>query len=282
MTTRYHHNHFLYVETGIATNDQLINSLTSSFASNKSLLKNISLKFQTNIVTKNDGTTFGYGYLWVEDIKLYNILIGKNEDGSERVSIVDDSSWKPDPSIIKQKQDLIKFGIPKGMSWYDATEKEDYLDKMLESPKIKINLPPLLIINPFIYTDIQKLKDPSKTSHNFVFHPATIAPKDDIISTYKIFCPFVPKNLSEKDFKNIFEKFSTSKTIISIPDINGKRIQTSYPIISIDRKKQTHTAIISFDPSTYDALFALLMTRKFILPGSCTLYFDHFKEIKKE
>lgn len=282
MTTRYHHTHFLYVETGIATNEQLINSLTSTFSSHKSLLKNISLQFQTNIVTKNDGTTFGYGYLWVEDVKLYNILTGKNEDGSERITLVNDSSWKPDPLIIKQKQDWIQFGIPKGMSWYDATEKEEYLDKMLEPPQIKINLPPLLQINPFKYTDSQKLKDPSKTSDNFVFHPATISPKEDSISTYKIFCPFVPKNLTEKDFNNIFDKFSTSQHKVSIPDHTGKRIQSSYPTISIDRKKQTHTAIITFDPTSYDALFALLMTRKLILPGVCTLYFDHFKEIKKE
>jgi len=279
MSDRYHHTNFLYVETGIATNDQLINSLTSSFTSNKNLLKNISLKFQTNIITKNDGTTFGYGYLWVEDVKLYNILIGKNEDGSDRVTIIDDSTWNPDPIIIKQKQDWIKYGIPKGMSWYDATEREEYLDKLLEPPKIKINLPPLLKIIPFTYTEEQKKKDPSKTTDNFVFHPATISPKEDIISTHRIFCPFVPKNLSEKDFRNIFEKFSTSHKT-NITDSNGKKTST-YPTISIDKKKQTPTAIISFDPSTYDALFALLMTRKTNLPGISTLYFDHFKEIKK-
>jgi hypothetical protein len=280
MTTRYSHTHFLYVQTGIATNEQLVNSLTSSFSLNKNLLKNISLKFQTNIVTKNDGTTFGYGYLWVEDVKLYYILIGKNEDGSDRVNIVNDSSWIPDPNIVKQKQDWVKYGIPPGMSWYDATEKEDYLDSLLEPPKIKVNLPPLFTIQPFTYTEEQMKKDPSKTKDNFVFYPATISPKEDIISTYRIFCPFVPKNLTEKDFRNIFEKFSTSHHKIHNTDSTGTKTST-YPTISIDKKKQTSTAIISFDPTTFDALFALLMTRKTNIPGIGTLYFDHFKELKK-
>jgi hypothetical protein len=274
---KFINQHYIYVESKLASNKQLEDCLTSCFEKNKHLLKNINLNHQINIITKQDGTTFGYGYIWVQDKKLYHLLLGKNEDGSERIIEEDDENWSPDSSVQEQYKNWITKGIPQGMSWFDCTEIEDDFLRKLTPPKTKKFLPPLIIVPPFNYDDQQKLNDQTKKSDSFIFKPASISSKDTSVITHKLFCPSLPSDVSESILKNIFDKFSTSTTKVSIND-NGKKINDlSYPIITIEKKKNT-IAIISFDPNTNDGLFALLMTRKVYIPNIGFVYFDYYRD----
>jgi hypothetical protein len=265
-STKTTHCNYIYVTSNLATNQQLIDSLHETFESYKNEFNGTNLEFESNIITKFDGSTFGYGYLWVKDKKLYYMLLGKNFDGSDLYIEEDDESWKPDPKIIEEKNKLI-YEFQGDKSWYQISELEDELDKKLIRPKIKKVIQSPISQIKFKYNESQRKLDPTKTEDVFTFSPAVIRNKyDDNYSTNKLFSPVVNKNITENDLRKIFCKYSTSLS----------KNSNLYPIITIDNKKSHNQVTIKFDSTTNDGLFALLMTKKITISGH-TIYFDYYK-----
>ena len=253
---RLTNDHFLYVESGTATNDQLISCLTEAIQ--KYLVskpKSFSPKFKSNIITKHDGTTYGYGYVWVEDLKLSNILIGLNPDGSKRVKEIEDTDWVADSNVEKEYHEWLSLPLV-GKSWVEIADIEDEFQAKLTRPKLYQPLEPLIVLEGF-----KMLK-------------ASVSEKESHITTNKLFCSSVHSDIHEKDIKEVFEPFSTSKSMKK-----GSSNQHRYPEIGLETKKGSSTVLVTFDPSTNDGMFALLMTRRVLIKGH-TLYFDYFKSKK--
>jgi hypothetical protein len=260
------HRNYIYVQSHLATNKQITEALNKTFIKYESELEGISKEFEANIITKPDGTTYGYGYLWVRDEKLYYMLLGKNKDGSELYIEEEDENWKPDPKVIEERQKLM-YGTIENKSWYEIMIMEEELDEKLKRPKIKKVVTSPISQVKYEYNEIQKKIDTTKSEDNFIFSQAIIRRKEDNYITYKLFSPIVNKNVTEDDLRKVFCKFSTSNYK------NGE----FYPQITIDKKRQNNTVTIKFDPMTNDGLFALLMTRKIVIRDN-VVYFDYFKE----
>lgn len=271
---RVHNEHFIYVESGTSTNEELIKSLTEAISLLPQEYNYIKTKFKVNIITKADGSTYGYGYIWFEDPQLVNILLGLNVDGSERYEKVEEEGWKPDPSIEKDYLEWLNLPLPYGSSWVEVVEIEDKYKELLTPPFTKIPLPPIIKLSCY-------RNDPNNI---YILKRATISEKEHNISTNKLFCSKVPKDVTEKDLYEIFSQYSTSKSKTK----DSKTLK--YPKVNIETntfknnqgKKVTNTsAIITFDPLTYDGMFSLLMTKRLNINNN-VLYFDYYRLTKNK
>ena len=80
----YYNNHFLYIRTGVATEEQLTRSLESVIRR-----IGISCKYKINMVMITDKISHkelygGYAHVWVENIIVSYMLTNRNPDGTER------------------------------------------------------------------------------------------------------------------------------------------------------------------------------------------------------
>ena len=81
----FYDHHTLYVRTGVAHKKQLEHSIHEVLERLK-----IPCRYKVNhIVDKNNFYT-GYAFVWFSNPRIYYILTGRNEDGSDRVKHVID------------------------------------------------------------------------------------------------------------------------------------------------------------------------------------------------
>ena len=52
-----------------------------------------SYKLYINCVKNKNLENLGYSYGWISSEKAFNILVGLNEDGSERIEYIPDENW---------------------------------------------------------------------------------------------------------------------------------------------------------------------------------------------
>jgi len=265
--------HTLYVNSGVAKENQLLNVL-ENFVSEANILLgyNTNCKVSVNLIVSKLGEYFGFGYIFVSSEEIYWMLLGKNPDGSERVEEYPDPNWTPPKQKIENKDIENK-------NWYDIVIEEDALIQ----PMIKKELPPLIELSGYEYDEEQfkHLKEISSNEgkgtesipKNGYFEISRAYAKDvERKKMYNVLCTrSVPEWIPLMVFKRIFDEYSISK--------NEK-----YPIIKIiNGKKSSKGKIVfaTFDPKTKNALFALLMTRKVRIkhPNNpklkATLIFDH-------
>lgn len=94
MKYRYYNDHYLYIRTGVATEDQLKKSLESA-------IRRIgySCRYKINFVMIKDKITHkniysGHSYVWLSNVKVSYILTNRNCNGSERFIIDDNGDRK--------------------------------------------------------------------------------------------------------------------------------------------------------------------------------------------
>lgn len=79
-------NNILYLETGIATEEQIIKSISSTIASAQQKYNIGPCKYRINIMKKMDSSkkyhSLGYAYIWFSNKKLYNMLLDGKHDMS--------------------------------------------------------------------------------------------------------------------------------------------------------------------------------------------------------
>lgn len=238
-----------------------------------SLNKNV----RVNLIVNKNGEYYGFGYIRVASEEVYWMLLGRNPDGSERIREYPDPNWSPpDPKpTISLEEEQEKFSQ---MNWYEIIKEED---KYVQ-PIIRESLPPLMTVpgyeyDPIQYKHLQEIassegKRPENIPTVGYFEFSRAYARDlPTEKTKNILCARqVPSWIPLGEFKRIFNFYTTSSN-------------TEYPKVKfVDKKTDTGKVVfIVFDPTTKDAVFALLMTRKvrIIHPSKpeleCTLIFDH-------
>lgn len=292
--TKYYNPHIVYIKTGIANINQLRANINSALVSaGEQLGHPVKTFFRINLVKKNDGTPYGHAYIWFTNIEVAYILLGNNPDGSERVTYMDDPDWKPHVQAKEIfQQNFEDFSFPTNKSWADSAEEEE----ALFCPRLKNQLPSLAVLGTYKLSPEQKiqylklLQDPnsiikSSTQTNninevpdemtFEVSPAFVYPVDDKYCSYVLYSKNVPDWVTPQILKNEFSHYASDSTTKYSKKINGVMKEDTYPFVSINNKR---IAFITFNPSTHDAQFARLMTRKLELKHNdklATLVFDH-------
>ena len=237
--------------------------------------------YKINLLVTKDGAYHGYGYIRVSSTKIYWMLLGRNPDGSERFEETLDPNWTP-PEKTEEKlsfDEIIK--INKNKTWADVAEDEE---KHIQ-PVIRKSLDPLITMPGFKY-DKEQLKhlkelavlneeDPDSVPDTGYFEISRGYAKEAPSGTIKhrICARNVPNWVPLEAFVTTFKPYVT----------NGG---DKYPKVNFIQTKKGKIVFVNFDPSTTDALFALLMTRKTRLMHpekklTCELIFMHAFENKK-
>ena len=255
---QYTDNHTLYVLSKYGTNDQLVQCVKKGLENvSKVLGRNIECKLIPNMMTNRDGSLVGAGFLHVSNEEAYNLIIGKNADGSDRVEYRDDPNWKPP---VKSKEEAEQeLSNKKITSWADLADEEDYIEKQYTCPKIKHVLPSLFELPMFELTPDQKLQYPNGNEGKFTLLPARVNDLDDNLSPNVLCARNVPSWVSKEKLKKLFLPFvSDSKTVVT-HKVKGSYVKDTYPLVVINRE---NTVFVTFDPKTRDAQFALHIRKK--------------------
>lgn len=275
-TVRWKNDHNIYVNTGLATQEQL----QASVEAFKTELCNIFPKqgyekceMIVNLVTDMKGNSYKFAYLWVSDPRVYFILAGFNPDGSERFKDVEES--KPKSKIADDDFfDLDNLNLEDAFTEVTAKVKK---------PVIREILPPVLTLPGYEYTPEQKAKaedDLKKEAiskgknpdevvvPNFGYFESSRAwagtPKKNEVSS--TLCSYVPVWITEEILKKIFGRYSSEKSGI-YPKISFRQIKKKPGFESrFDQSVEKKLAVVEFSPShNRDGIFALQMTRKLLV-----------------
>jgi hypothetical protein len=271
-TVRWRNEHNVYVDTGLANQDQLQASVNVFKTELVRLFPGggyEKCEFIVNLVTDVSGNSYRYAYIWVSDPRVYYILTGFNPDGSERYENEEDETSS------KEKSADDSFDLD-SLSFDDVFKSEGNMKKAA----IRKPLPPILTLPGYEYSVEQKKKaeedlkaEASKNGRN---------PDDVVVPTVgyfetsrawagspekdknpSILCSDLPNWITEDILKEAFFKFSSDKSGF-YPKITFK------PKTRFNKEKneveQRKIAYVEFSRSHLkDGIFALQMTRKLIL-----------------
>lgn len=88
----------LYITSGVLRQDQVTAAFGAAFTQIRAAYPDdpeiSKATYEVNVVSDTRGKLFGVAYVWVASEKVYNILIGLNPDGTERVGTFPDPEWK--------------------------------------------------------------------------------------------------------------------------------------------------------------------------------------------
>lgn len=305
---RWKNEHNVYVNTGLATQEQLQASI---MAFKKELIKMFpkggyeKCEIISNLVTDMKGNSYRFAYVWVSDPRVYYILVGLNPDGTERIK------EEKDEEIMDDSFTLDSFDLE------SAFKSEIKVKK----PSIQVNLPPLLTLPGYEYTEEQKSKasedlraealnkgeDPNKIvvpSYGYFEVSRAWAGSLKKNESSSTLCSYVPIWVNEDMLKKIFFRFSSDKSGM-YPKISfrasKKKLDTRGGFINRfgEPEVEKKLAIVEFSKShSKDGIFALQMTRKIFVREPAleakakkegtplsevkqtTLIFEHFKNME--
>lgn len=284
--SRYSDDHTLYVTSGAANNGDVVYSVSKALKSfERTSKKKYSCNIISNLVFDRDDIPYGFGYVYVSNTQVYNMLLGKNPDGSERTKIVEKAS-----KVIFTPED--------GVEWIEDWSKDER-ELVLEE------LPPLLIPPPHRYTPeqrtlfqkfITKINSLEKKHLHpdqfqpdickFTFEKAHVKPVGEQYSLNILCGRKIPSWLDQRTIYNEFRIFVSDKRVKKKTRVKNRLVEVPYPEININRKKGL--CFVEFNPLSRDAQFALLMTTKVIFKRAnkpsqtSTVFFTHsFKNKRK-
>jgi hypothetical protein len=229
VTTKFYDLHTLYVDCGAISKKNLDRILRDAIIPLKTQLNTLGIHLDTfhelKLVVNKEGISLGKAYLWVRDPQLYNILNGKNADGSERINTYADPDWIEPASPVDGG--ISDFKIPEGTNWGDLVEEEEEL----QAPIITVKLPSLVQFNQYQYTEEEtKLansiiltslyKDTLLYYYNQVYVSENKEANEAWYESEKFFNEFI-KEFTDTDFS----EYITLKTIETIlKGYNGRRV----------------------------------------------------------
>jgi hypothetical protein len=99
----FRNGHNLYVLTGLAMQNNLDDAMRRLFERIRDEFPDDGFNdayYKANVIYIKDPATglegpVGYGYAWVSDTRIYNMMIGLNPDGTPRVEEIPDPEWVP-------------------------------------------------------------------------------------------------------------------------------------------------------------------------------------------
>jgi len=283
--SRYSDRHTLYVSTGAAGNEDVVRSITKAL---KQLERTSKKKYPCNIVANviydRDNIPYGFGYVYITNTQVYNMLLGKNPDGSDRTKIV-------------EKESKSIFTPEDGVVWIEDWSQDE---RELEIEE----LPSLLVVPFHRYTREQasqfqkfyqkaKLREEkhrpksplSYDGFSFIFEKAHVKPVGEQYSLNILCGRKIPPWLNQKTVYNQFRRFVSDKRMKKKTKIKNRVAEVPYPEVTINRKKGL--CFIEFNPLSRDAQFALLMMTKTVYANprnpsqKSVIYFSHAFKSKR-
>lgn len=275
MTKRYCNEHYIRVSSGVATNEQFTAILLRALKEQK-----IATEFKVNLIFLG-GKPIGYGYLWVKDTRVYNMLLGRKPDGTELVREIDDPNWRPASPETKTPDEIMEECH--GRRWADIDEEEE---SRYTCPKIKIPLSHMLPLSPLIYSPDERKRhrqlmvdlaereqqraglaktpitirdEDVPTSWTFGLTAARVGDVQEGYSTDKIHAARLPNWITAPYLKKLFIPYTSNPEMTTVQRVNGRKEVDTYPVVFINDKG---SAFIRFDRRTKDSQFVLLMVRR--------------------
>lgn len=246
---------YLFIDSGILDDFQVEVSFQAAI---EFLSENYGEDFSecithVNVVKNREGVKFGHTYAWVSDLRVYNALLGKNFDGSERVEFYDDPDWKPPEKSYEQ-------------AYHEATaDTDDWsagvgLEKEYECPQLRNELEPIVTLPAVKYTEDQIKEVNGEMDCGFLeVFPVKLTKKPDRANS--IFSNDIPPWLTEQILKGYFDKFEPDKT--EHFDKKAKK-RFTYPVIEFKRKRDgKRSCVISFSSRGRNtAMFLINLIKK--------------------
>ena len=266
--TQINNPHYIYAHTSVATQSQVVEYIQRCLDRLDAYFDiKLDREFQVNTVQKYDGTPLVHSYIWVRSLEVANLLLNKTRDGQERMEEFPD----PEHDTTEDEERLQTFyGIPTPLNakWEDLVEEEEILVNKSKKRTISRPLPYVVDFGVVEPTDEQKIKCPDVKEIQISFYPCRMPLKSGYYYN-KLYANHCHADVQEKSIRKYFEKF--------VPEQKDPHSKKTYPLIHIDRKSGNGSVMVTFEPSTMDAFFIHLMSKKITI-DSHVLNFELFKE----
>ncbi len=241
----------------VVTSEQVKTAIAKAFTQALELDKDYKTTFHINMVKKK-GVQTGRGFVWIQNPKVYHMILGRNPDGSERVTQVNDPNWQQ-PTEKK---------VVTSTRWADMDDDEE------EAPLIDLKQEPLITVPKIMMSD-EQFKEHLK-QEGLVDPKQEITIHIDAAQAHDVeigFCHNVLHSsalhpgMDEKFIFDQFKDFSTSTKTYPIRIGHGREgvKYVPYPyvkIVEINKPRgRERVAYVTFDSSTRDASFAFHMRR---------------------
>ena len=216
---------YLFIHSGVLEKEQIEKSLLDC---QEYLSKNYDkdftqFTFEVNVVKNKDGKKFGHTYAWIQDLHLFNALIGLDFDGTELVEWVEDENWVPPE---KPYDEAIKEAEDDWCAWGD-------IEDSYKRPKKKVPLEPLVTLPAIKYTPSQLKEINNESEFGFMeLFPIKLSQKIGKMNV--LFTNDIPSWITEELIYKYFEKFEKDTRVHS--DKKSKK-KFQYPLVKIKSKK---------------------------------------------
>lgn len=110
---------------------------------------NLDLTMEYSYALDRSDFIIGYGYLWIKDTRLYNAVLGKNFDGSERVRVFEESKYPEHERKEKMYEEIMDGFDPTSpnteyVDWSELQRREDDIIDSYQPKTVRLVLPPLI------------------------------------------------------------------------------------------------------------------------------------------
>jgi hypothetical protein len=254
--------HTMFVGCPGATEAQLRADISAALEERRKVAP-LECLFRVNMVTNSDGGNYGMAFVFFTNPDVYCMIMGRNIDGTPRVEYKDDPSYvPPTPSHDWSAQ-------PAPTNWADWVDEIDITPKI---PQIMTKLEPLMTLRPYT-------PEGEDEAREYLLSRAIAQPLDSKFAPNVLKCNLtylsspdgsptkfkgIPEWITSNRLKSEFAPYA-SNMIRGERSIKGVGTETGYPHVTITTSGD-RIAFIVFDPATTDALFALIMFRKLVLP----------------
>src|SRR3989304_8449605 len=90
----YYDNHTLYVKCDSASKEQITTAFHEALENYQNATGAVvECRFRVNLISNREGKLYGVAFVFITNSDVYHMLLGKNPDGSDRVTYIDDPSW---------------------------------------------------------------------------------------------------------------------------------------------------------------------------------------------
>lgn len=245
--TTYTDKNTLYIRTGDATKEEVSDAIRSAIDRYEKIHnKKIKCNYMVNVVQSKDGNFFGISYVRVTNTEVYNMLLGLNPDGTERIEYEEIEEQEEQE---EQQKNWSNFSLDdvSEMDWADCvdewtapTQKKKIVISHKKEPLMNLNCIRLgeLAVGRAIVKDLDENQ------------------KHDVLVSKN-----VPTWINVDDIKKRFTPFSSDSKTKYKKTYNGRVNYITYPDVNI----KNGNIYVRFCPSTRDAQFALLMMKKTVV-----------------
>jgi len=231
---------FLYARNCYGLDEKIIYSMIKAEIDKLELKEQYNLKI--NIVRNKKNNQLGYSYLWIDNEKYFNALIGLNYDGTKRVIKTVE---------IIENEEQKDFDIDTD-SWADLVSLEEEKVTYTEQE-------PLIVFPNFLITDEMRMIY-RLHSNEIEFYLEQAKLILDYDKKNSLYAKDIPDWLKEQDIKNYFKVYEKDKRRHSK---KGKNF--FYPLVNIQNNK---VSIIFSNLYTNTASFVYNMERRVVFKNT--------------